>query len=277
MNTVNSNSVNNNKLWRYTIENENFASGCFGKCLLASDPLTHKEVVIKKIPKDVSNSVEVAKEIEAGKLLNHKSISKFREHFSNDENDFLVFDRVYGSDLFNIIDKRGFIPFPENEAKKIFKQILKAVMYSHENNIVHRDLKLENILMNPAGKITVIDFGLCDIVKKGNQSERFCGSIDYVAPEVLSRKSYDGFLADAFSLGVVLYTLLFAEFPFVAKDRLAAIKKGTPLPIPAFSDIKMKKWKVNPLSKELIIKMLRPTPENRLSLNEVRLHPWLRK
>lgn len=265
------------KLYKYQIEDPNFASGCFGKILLARDPIQEREVVIKKIPKSTGNAIEVSREIEAGKKLKHKYISKFFEHFADNESDFLVFERVVGKDLYNIIDKRGFVPFPERETKKIFKQILKAIRYSHDHEVVHRDIKLENILMDSEGKITLIDFGLCDLVKRGNHSERFCGSIDYVAPEVLGKKTYNGFQADVFSLGVVLYTLLFAEFPYVATDRVSAIKKRMEPPKPHFSETKMKQWKVGLLAKDLISKMLRTNPEQRITLEEVRNHPFLKK
>lgn len=66
----------------------------------------------------------------------------------------------------------------------------------------------------------LLDFGLCDLIQKfGDLSDRFCGSVDYVAPEILQKKSYNSFLSDVFSLGVVLYTLLYAEFPFSANVR----------------------------------------------------------
>jgi len=265
------------RLYKYHVEDSNFAAGCFGKILLAKDPILEREVVIKKIPKASGNTVEVAREIEAGKKLKHKNVAKFYEHFADNENDFLVFERVEGKDLFNIIDRRGFVPYTEREVRKLFKQIIKAVRYCHDHEIVHRDIKLENILLDNNGKITLIDFGLCDLVKRGNQSERFCGSIDYVAPEVLGKRSYNGFQADVFSLGVVLYTLLFAEFPYVASDRIAAIKKRMEPPKPHFSETKMNKWKVSLLAKDLICKMLRSNPEQRITLDEIRKHPFLCK
>jgi len=264
------------KLFKYHVEDYNFAAGCFGKILLAKDPILEKEVVIKKIPKSSGNAIEVSREIEAGKKLKHKNISKFYEHFSDNENDFLVFERIHGKDLYHIIEKRGFVPYPERDARKMFKQILKAVRYCHDHDVVHRDIKLENILYDNNGKATLIDFGLCDLVKRGNQSERFCGSIDYVAPEVLGKKTYNGFQADVFSLGVVLYTLLFAEFPYVAADRVNAIKKKTEIPKPHFSETKMKQWKVSLNAKDLISKMLKTNPSERITLEEVRKHPFFR-
>lgn len=263
-------------LSKYQIIDENFASGCFGKILLAKDA-KDKEVVIKKLPKDC-NQEDVLNEINAGRILNHRNVAKFIDHFSNAESEFLVFERIYGSDLFHTIEKRNFIPFNERDTRQIFKQILKAIKHSHDNGVVHRDIKLENILMDAGtSKVTVIDFGLCDIVPKGQASQKFCGSLDYVAPEVVGKRYYDGFLADIYSLGIVLYTLLFAEFPFVSKERIHAIKHRLPQPPIAFSEQKMKRFKVSLEAKELITKMLRPDPASRITLEEVRQHPFMRE
>jgi len=265
-------------LSKYQIIDENFAAGCFGKILLARDA-RDKEVVIKQLPKgQESNQDDVLKEIEAGRTLSHRNVAKFIDHFSNNDFEFLVFERVYGSDLFHMIEKRKFVPFNERETRSIFKQIIKAIKHSHDNSIVHRDIKLENILMDPStSKVTVIDYGLCDIVARGQVSQKFCGSLDYVAPEVVSQRNYNGFLADVYSLGIVLYTLMFAEFPFVSKDRMYAIKKRLPQPPIAFADSKMKRFKISMDAKDLITKMLRPEPATRITLEEVKNHPFMRE
>jgi len=264
-------------LGRFIVQNDNFASGCFGRILLAKDE-SSKEVVIKMIPKEGSNPAEVKKEIAAGGLLNHGHIGRFIETFENKLNYFLVFERIQGKDLYSTIEKRQFVPFDDQRAKSMFKQILKSVRYCHSKGVIHRDIKLENILIDPKGKITLIDFGLCDIVSQpGQDSEKFCGSLDYVAPEVLARPSYNGKQADCFSLGVVLFTLLFAEFPFVSGERVSAVRNGRSQPNPNFSDAKIKKYLVDPLAKDLISKMLKPNVNERISLEDVKNHPWLKK
>jgi len=263
-------------LTKYQIIDENFASGCFGKILLARDA-KDKEVVIKRLPRGQgSDQEDILNEIHAGRILNHRNVCQFVEHFSTNEHAYLVFERVYGSDLFHIIEKRNFVPFNERDVRKIFKQILKAIKHSHDSSIVHRDIKLENILMDTTtGRVTVIDFGLCDVVLRGQESQKFCGSLDYVAPEVVSKRHYDGFKADVYSLGIVLYTLLFAEFPFVSKDRLTAIKHRMPQPPIAFAEQKMKRFKISSDAKDLITRMLRPDPALRPSIEEVQDHPFL--
>jgi len=263
------------RIGRYTIEDQNFASGCFGHILLAKDE-NDKEVVIKMIPKEGANPTEVKREIDSGKMLSHQNIGCFIENFECQQCYYLVFERIYGKDLYSTIEKRQFVPYEDKEAKHIFLQILEAILYCHSQGVIHRDIKLENILMDAAGHVTLIDFGLCDITRyPGQESEKFCGSMDYVAPEVIARPRYNGKQADSFSLGIVLFTLLFAEFPFVAQDRVNCIKTGKPQPLPNFSEIKMKKNKVNPLARDLIARMVREDPNRRISLDEVKNHPWL--
>jgi len=260
------------KLNKYIIENSRFAKGNFGEIILARDP-SDKEVVLKKLP----NNSDVRREIEAGKRVSAcPYVAKFLEHIESQESHYLVFEKVNGSDLFAIIERRKFVPFKEKEVKKIFKQIINAIDFSHKRGVTHRDIKLENILMDDQLNVKVIDFGLCDLVQNGDLSERFCGSVDYVAPEILAKKPYNSFMSDVFSLGVVLYTLLFAEFPFSSSERLAAVQTGKPQPKLSFVEAKFLNCGVSELARDLISKMLQPDYTRRLSLEEVKKHTWLR-
>jgi len=252
---------------------EDFARGNFGEIILAKDPTSNKEVVIKKIPKTIESVTAVHKEIEAGKRLKHPNVVRYLENFQTDTHHFIVFEKIDGKDLFTVLEQRRFVPYKDGEVRKIFRQVTKAIEHSHKNGIVNRDIKLENILIDKKGKVTVIDFGLCDTVKTEQKSERFCGSVDYVAPEVLAKKSYSGYAADVFSLGVVLYTLLYAQFPFVVAERLSAIASGKKQPDVMFSD----HAQVSASAKELIRKMVNPEPTERISLEDVHKHPWMKQ
>lgn len=262
------------KLTKYTIDNERFAKGNFGEVLTARDP-SDNHVVLKKLPK----TADVKREIEAGKRTSDcQYVARFLEHIELNDSHYLVFERAWGNDLFSIIETRKFQPFKEKEAKKIFKQIFAAIDHAHKKGVSHRDIKLENILMDvKTGVVKVIDFGLCDLIQKfGDLSDRFCGSVDYVAPEILQKKSYNSFLSDVFSLGVVLYTLLYAEFPFSANERLTAVAQNKEQPRLAFVDSKFMAYAVSDLAKDMIMKMLHPDPSRRCTMDDVRKHPWMK-
>lgn len=106
----------------------------------------------------------------------------------------------------------------EREARSIFKQIIAAVHYCHSNRIVHRDLKVENLLLDSAWKIKLADFGFASHFKTGELLDIFCGSPPYCAPELYLAKLYDGTKVDIWSLGVILYVLVCGYLPFEANN-----------------------------------------------------------
>lgn len=112
----------------------------------------------------------------------------------------------------------------EHETKKIFIQICKALNYCHGKNIVHRDIKLENILVDETLKVKVIDFGFSISITPDKTLNIFCGTPSYMAPEIVSKKNYKGHLTDCWSLGILLFTLLSGHFPFRGFYRNTKIK-----------------------------------------------------
>jgi serine/threonine protein kinase len=103
----------------------------------------------------------------------------------------------------------------EPEAKTIFKQLVEGLDYIHKNSIVHRDLKLENILLDSENNnVKIIDFGFSAETQKNKPMNVFCGTPSYMAPELVTRKYYFGHLVDIWALGISLYVLLCGYFPF---------------------------------------------------------------
>lgn len=107
---------------------------------------------------------------------------------------------------------------PENDVRYIFKQIVEGINYLHLNNFVHRDIKLENILINKKNKdVKIIDFGFSVCVQADKKLCMFCGTPSYMAPEIVSKQEYNGKYVDVWALGILLYTMLCGKFPFKGK------------------------------------------------------------
>jgi len=251
--------------------------GEFGEVFLSVSE-SGKQVVMKRIPKKSHNFKweYIRREHKAGVILdNHDTIVPCITVFETSNNVYLVFPYFESKDLISWLEDRNFWPLEDKHARKIFLQIATAVSICHRNGIGHRDIKLDNVLVNKAGKIKLIDFGLCTIEDDSKQvhTDRV-GSADYVAPEVLMNRPYNSFKADIFSMGVVLYCLLFGKFPFNPEERLEDIRKGI---ITSFSlDDKEKLFtSLSKEAKELLSMMLEPEPEKRISMEGILTHKWL--
>ncbi|PRP83104.1 hypothetical protein PROFUN_09783 [Planoprotostelium fungivorum] len=237
---------------------------------------TGRRVVLKKIHRLKVEKELLASEIDAARTLQHPSIIRVSDDFQEGMYHYLVMEYVKGQDLFALISERKFVPFKEKDARKIFKQIVKAVQYVHEQHFAHRDLKMENIIMNENGRIKIIDFGLCCRTEEGKLYNKWCGSQDYCCPEILQKQPYNGQACDVWSLGVVLYILLYAELPFGFKTRVKAVLKGQPHPPLNFAD-KRNPNKVSEEAKNLISGMLQVESEKRMTLEQVAKHPWIKE
>lgn len=263
----------NNKLaeCKYTVVGK-LGVGVFGEVYLAqpkADP-HGSQVALKKLskshPKFKVSSIQ--KEINAGKMLDHESIIKCLDTFETLSSVYLVMEYFEGRDLFTVMEERQYKPFVEASAKKIFSQIASAVEYCHRQGVVHRDIKLENVMVNQEGKVKVIDFGLCDFVE---HPQKKCvdsvGSPAYIAPEILTGRPYDGFKADVWSCGVVLYALLFGRFPYSPaqyKRLVAGEQINFDFPQYGSESIKI-----------LLQGMLSHNPQTRFSMDQVLRSDWM--
>lgn len=251
--------------------------GSFGQVYLGTCKLTKQPVCIKKINKRNPRFSErdLEREIEAGRRLSHPGLAKLRFHQSTADNEWLVFDYVDGLDLLELMQRREMEPMMEEEARSVFRQIVEALVYCHKEGISHRDIKLENIMIERTTfRTKIIDFGLCE-VRDPKCCVECVGSINYCAPEIAARKGpYDSFLSDVFSLGVVLYALLFARFPY------APVSKNS-LQLELLDRINWKpghpSYPVSECAIDLIKQMLMVNPARRISLQGVMDHPWMKK
>ena len=133
---------------------------------------------------------------------------------------FFIMDLCRGGQLYNLMQRSPKSCFDEHRVRFYIAQIALALGYLHKHNIVYRDLKPENILMNEDGYIKLTDFGLAKYLKKGERAKSFCGTRDYMSPEMIEPKRENGhsYALDWWTLGVLTYELIIGFPPFVSKD-----------------------------------------------------------
>lgn len=173
--------------------------GSFGKVHLGVHLLTRKKVAIKCIDKqyimDEKAQGKVVQEIKILRGLSHKNIVKILEVFENKKYVFIVTDFAAKGDVLQYMKEHGI--FKENKARYIAAQILNGLEYIHEKNILHRDIKLDNILLDKEFKVRICDFGVSRFMPKSNHSiKERCGTPAYIAPEIIKNQGYSGYLAD---------------------------------------------------------------------------------
>jgi len=256
----------------------------------ASSVHTGKKVAIKRVAPKQLNHRRVQQIWKEASILNKISqISDVSTYFVNLVEGFidhqggicLVTDRIPGVELFEIIvqNPNG---IPEAQVKIYIRQILAAVHELHTNDIAHLDLKLENIMYNPkTNKINIIDFGFAEETvtvdietgeRKPKLLNKFCGSLDYSAPEILQHKEFDGKRADVWSLGVIVFALLTGNFPFDAPRRQRhRIQENIVIGKYPMPDT------ISPFAASFLRRMLQKYPDNRSNVASLMKHPWLRR
>ncbi|KAI1729903.1 protein kinase domain-containing protein [Ditylenchus destructor] len=169
-------------------------SGTYGKVSLAYDHKMEREVAVKLIKKSAIENkqdlVRIRREIRIMSMLKHPNIIQIYEVFENKDKIILVMEYASGGELYDYVSKFGSLP--ESEARRIFRQITSAVLYCHKHKVAHRDLKLENILLDANNNAKIADFGLSNYFNEKNLLTTFCGSPLYASPEIINGTPYKG-------------------------------------------------------------------------------------
>ncbi|TVY56745.1 Protein kinase kin1 [Lachnellula cervina] len=260
-------------------------AGSMGKVKLARRPEGGEQVAVKIVPRGAtdeghnqsradreraehSKEVRTAREAAIVTLLDHPYICGMRDVVRTTYHWYMLFEYVNGGQMLDYIISHGRLK--EKQARKFSRQIASALDYCHRNSIVHRDLKIENILISKTGDIKIIDFGLSNLFAPRSHLKTFCGSLYFAAPELLQAKAYTGPEVDIWSFGIVLYVLVCGKVPFDDQSMPALhakIKKGI---------VDYPSW-LSPECKNLIARMLVTDPRQRASLQEIMNHPWMVK
>ena len=234
---------------------------------------------------DHSKEIRTAREAAIVSLVNHPYICGMKDYVRTHYHWYMLFEYVNGGQMLDYIISHG--KLKEKQARKFARQIASALDYCHRNSIVHRDLKIENILISKNGDIKIIDFGLSNLFSPQSHLKTFCGSLYFAAPELLQAKQYTGPEVDLWSFGIVLYVLVCGKVPFDDQSMPqlhAKIKKGHVEYPPWLSQglpLKLRlQHMANPVSSEcknLISRMLVTDPKHRATLAEIMNHPWMTK
>uniref|UniRef100_A0A6N2LI45 non-specific serine/threonine protein kinase n=1 Tax=Salix viminalis TaxID=40686 RepID=A0A6N2LI45_SALVM len=248
--------------------------GAFAKVYHARDVQTGKSVAIKIINKkkiaNPSLMSNIKREISIMRKLNHPNIVKIIEVLASKTKIYCVMEYVKGGELFSKIAKGR---FSEDLSRKYFRQLISAVGYCHLRGVFHRDLKPENLLLDENGNLKVSDFGLSavrDQIQLDGLLHTLCGTPAYVAPEILTKKGYDGAKIDVWSCGVILFVLSAGYLPFNDSNLMAMYKKIYK------GEFQCPKWMSTDL-KRFLSRLLNTNPETRITIDEILKDPWFKK
>ncbi|VEU23771.1 DEKNAAC105069 [Brettanomyces naardenensis] len=255
--------------------------GEFGKVKLGwrKDGLQPSQAAIKLIRRDTiphgsEKESKIHREINALKRLRHPNIVRLVEVLQNDKYIGIVLEYASGGELFDYILEHRYLK--ESMACRLFAQLVSGVDYMHSKGLVHRDLKLENLLLDKHKNIIISDFGFVNSFRSNDMMRTSCGSPCYAAPElVISNQPYQGTKVDVWSCGVILYAMLAGYLPYDDDPqnpdgeniaRLYHYITSTRLTFPEY---------ITPTPRDLLRKIIVPDPQKRIPLHEVRAHPWL--
>lgn len=255
---------------------KDIGSGNFGVAKLVRDVKTKELFAVKFIERGQKIDEHVKREIMNHRSLRHPHIVRFKEVLLTPTHLAIVMEYAAGGELFERICNAG--RFSEDEARFFFQQLISGVSYCHSMEICHRDLKLENTLLDGsiAPRVKICDFGYSKSSVFHSQPKSTVGTPAYIAPEVLSRKHYDGKIADVWSCGVTLYVMLVGAYPFEDPDDPRNFRKtitrilSVQYSIPDYV-------RVSTECRHLLSMIFVGNPEQRITIPEIKTHPWFLK
>ncbi|CAH8389332.1 unnamed protein product [Eruca vesicaria subsp. sativa] len=248
--------------------------GSFAKVYLARNINTCENVAIKVIDKEKivksGLAAHIKREISILRRVRHPYIVHLHEVMATKTKIYIVMEFVRGGDLFEKVSKGR---LREGVARRYFQQLISSVSFCHSRGVYHRDLKLENLLLDDEGNLKVSDFGLSVVSEQLRQDgicQTFCGTPAYLAPEVFTRRGYDAAKADVWSCGVILFVLMAGYLPFDDKNVMVMYKKIQR------GQFRCPKW-FSPELTRLMGQILDTNPDTRITIQEIMEHRWFKK
>lgn len=248
--------------------------GSFAKVYHARNIKTNENVAIKVIDKEKilkGGLIEhIKREISILRRVRHPNIVQLHEVMATKTKIFFIMEYVKGGELFGKVAKGR---LNEENARKYFQQLISAVGFCHSRGVFHQDLKPENILLYDNGDIKVSDFGLSAIseqMKGDGLFHTLCGTLAYVAPEILGRKGYHAAKVDIWSCGIILFVLMAGYLPFHDQNIMIMYKKICK------GQFRCPRW-FSPDLTLLLTRLLDHNPETRITIPEIMNNRWFRK
>ncbi|KAG2726690.1 hypothetical protein I3760_01G125400 [Carya illinoinensis] len=249
--------------------------GNFGKVKLAKNIETGQSFAVKILEKtkiiNLKITDQIKREIATLKLLKHPNVVRLHEVLASKTKIYMVLEYVTGGELFDRIASKGRLK--ENVGRKVFQQLIDAVSYCHTKGVFHRDLKLENVLIDARGNIKISDFGLSALpqhLRGDGLLHTTCGSPNYIAPEILANRGYDGATSDIWSCGVILYVILTGQLPFDDRNLAVLYQKIFK------GDTQIPTW-LSPGAQKLIRRILDPNPLTRITTEDIKADEWFKQ
>ena len=243
--------------------------GSYGEVILMRHKITGQLVAMKIIEKGAIGNPTVLKslvnEIEIQKRIVHENIIRLFSHVEDHKNIYIIMEYASKGTLFQLIRRKG--KLSQKEAFFFFTQACSAVHFLHTHKLMHRDIKPENLLVTERGILKLCDFGCCTHCDS-NDRMTFCGTIEYMAPEIVKREGY-GEKADIWSLGVLLYELLHGYAPFHGRRDQETVSM--------IIENKIGFGEIPEDAKDLVRTMMKEDPKQRPEAWEIFLHLWMKR
>lgn len=256
---------------QYNITTE-LGKGSFAVVCKCFNKQNRRNYAVKVFPKkNLVDSGEIERfqrEINSMAYLRHDNMVALHDFFWDETNFYMIIDFCGGGELFDYIIKHDHLEEPL--AAMIFEQIVSAIAYCHSYGVAHRDLKPENILIDKFPRVKVSDFGLCGFIDNQQLMKTFCGSPTYCAPECLAKVQYDGRLSDVWSLGVILYAMVTGNNPWNSSNTTAMLHQIMSATYEIPSNLSSE-------CADLITQMLQREANNRIKIDDILEHPWIKE
>lgn len=250
-------------------------SGAFATVYKATNSLTNETFAIKMISKSDMNSRKlesIEREISILRSFSHPNIISIKDFKKTRNNLYLIFEYCSNGDLESYLSKHYIRKMPEKDVKTIVSQLIEALKKLKEKQIVHRDLKLANILLSNDMKVKIADFGFAKSLGSIDYLQSYCGTPITMAPEILNKNENYNEKCDIWSLGVIIYKLLFGKYPFYPKENTLEELKNEVNKGQLIFPIEIQ---ISEEAKNLIKSMLCVDQEKRIGFDELFKNEWI--